>query len=221
VGGKEKATELPSGIVAMGARVYDPYTGTFTQPDPIQGGGANAYGYTDGDPVNETDLSGDMAGPHPACMAQGRDTCPSISALPSLNTLLTIGAFIPIPGLEEVDDAALAERVASRASELQSSLSEAQSGRVTMAVGVGRDEAGNLRTVVGTSEKGGYLRPGVTLKPGEELATGSGHAEANVVQHMNENSISPSYVAAGRPICGACAASITRSGGATAGRVRP
>jgi uncharacterized protein RhaS with RHS repeats len=47
----------------MGARVYDPYTGTFTQPDPVQGGGANAYGYTDGDPVNETDLSGDCVGP--------------------------------------------------------------------------------------------------------------------------------------------------------------
>jgi uncharacterized protein RhaS with RHS repeats len=42
----------------MGARVYDPYTGTFTQPDPIQGGGATPYGYTDGDPVNETDLGG-------------------------------------------------------------------------------------------------------------------------------------------------------------------
>jgi RHS repeat-associated protein len=59
LGAKQRATELPSGIVAMGARVYDPYTGTFTQPDPIQGGGANAYGYTDGDPVNEVDLSGD------------------------------------------------------------------------------------------------------------------------------------------------------------------
>jgi hypothetical protein len=43
----------------MGARVYDPYTGTFLQTDPVQGGGANAYGYTDGDPVNETDLTGD------------------------------------------------------------------------------------------------------------------------------------------------------------------
>ncbi len=39
--------------------MYDPYTGTFTQPDPIQEGGANAYGYADGDPVNKTDLSGD------------------------------------------------------------------------------------------------------------------------------------------------------------------
>jgi uncharacterized protein RhaS with RHS repeats len=49
----------------MGARVYDPYTGTFTQPDPIHGGGDNAYGYTDGDPVNETDLNGDDALPLP------------------------------------------------------------------------------------------------------------------------------------------------------------
>ena len=46
----------------MGARVYDPYTGTFTQPDPIQGGGANAYGYTDGDPINELDLGGEEPG---------------------------------------------------------------------------------------------------------------------------------------------------------------
>jgi hypothetical protein len=44
----------------MGARVYDPYTATFLQTDPIPGADANAYGYTDGDPVNETDLSGDV-----------------------------------------------------------------------------------------------------------------------------------------------------------------
>jgi uncharacterized protein RhaS with RHS repeats len=45
----------------MGARVYDPYTGTFTQPDPIQGADANSYGYTAGDPVNETDTTGDIS----------------------------------------------------------------------------------------------------------------------------------------------------------------
>jgi RHS repeat-associated protein len=44
----------------MGARVYDPYTGTFTQPDPLPGADANAYGYTPGDPVNLTDLSGEI-----------------------------------------------------------------------------------------------------------------------------------------------------------------
>jgi RHS repeat-associated protein len=71
VGGKEKPTELASGIVAMGARVYDPYTGTFTQTDPIQGGGATAYGYTNGDPVNETDLSGDCGFPIGCLAAAG------------------------------------------------------------------------------------------------------------------------------------------------------
>jgi RHS repeat-associated protein len=58
LGAKEKPTALPSGIINMGARVYDPYTGTFMQTDPDPGAGANAYGYTDGDPVNETDLTG-------------------------------------------------------------------------------------------------------------------------------------------------------------------
>jgi RHS repeat-associated protein len=43
LGAKEKPTALPSEIVAMGARVYDPYTGTFLQTDPIQGSAANAY----------------------------------------------------------------------------------------------------------------------------------------------------------------------------------
>jgi RHS repeat-associated protein len=61
LGGKERDTELASGIVAMGARVYDPYTGTFLQPDPIPGADANNYGYTDGDPVNETDLTGERS----------------------------------------------------------------------------------------------------------------------------------------------------------------
>ena len=61
----------------MGARVYDPYTGTFTQPDPIQGGGATAYGYTDGDPVNETDLSGDVS----IKTAGGRIICAGLACL--------------------------------------------------------------------------------------------------------------------------------------------
>jgi RHS repeat-associated protein len=58
IGAKQRPTELPSGIINMRARVYDPYTGTFLQTDPIPGADANAYGYTDGDPVNETDLTG-------------------------------------------------------------------------------------------------------------------------------------------------------------------
>jgi hypothetical protein len=41
----------------MGARVYDPYSGTFLQTDLLSQG-PTPYGYTAGDPVNETDLSG-------------------------------------------------------------------------------------------------------------------------------------------------------------------
>jgi RHS repeat-associated protein len=52
-------TELPSGVVAMGARSYVPQLGRFLQPDPIPGGSANAYSYTFGDPVNTNDPSGD------------------------------------------------------------------------------------------------------------------------------------------------------------------
>jgi hypothetical protein len=46
----------------MGARAYNHYTGTCTQPDPIPGADANAYGYANGDPVNEPILVAIRAG---------------------------------------------------------------------------------------------------------------------------------------------------------------
>ncbi|HEX5307881.1 MAG TPA: RHS repeat-associated core domain-containing protein [Solirubrobacteraceae bacterium] len=52
-------TELSSGVIAMGARSYVPQIGRFLQPDPIEGGSANAYSYTYGDPVNSSDPSGE------------------------------------------------------------------------------------------------------------------------------------------------------------------
>ena len=51
-------TELPSGVIAMGARSYVPQLGRFLQPDPVPGGSANAYSYTFGDPVNTFDPTG-------------------------------------------------------------------------------------------------------------------------------------------------------------------
>ncbi|MGA8364075.1 MAG: RHS repeat-associated core domain-containing protein [Solirubrobacteraceae bacterium] len=59
LGADERATELPSGVIAMGARSYVPQLGRFLQTDPRPGGSANAYGYTNGDPVNTTDLTGE------------------------------------------------------------------------------------------------------------------------------------------------------------------
>lgn len=60
MGGFALPTEFPSGIVAMGARSYAPVIGRFLQPDPIEGGSANAYSYTYGDPVNTADPSGEF-----------------------------------------------------------------------------------------------------------------------------------------------------------------
>jgi RHS repeat-associated protein len=59
LGALELPTELPSGVIAMGARSYVTELGAFLQPDPIPGGSANAYSYTFGDPVNTFDPSGE------------------------------------------------------------------------------------------------------------------------------------------------------------------
>jgi len=45
-------------IVTMGARPYAPTLGRFLSVDPIEGGCANAYVYVRGDPLNQSDLSG-------------------------------------------------------------------------------------------------------------------------------------------------------------------
>ena len=52
-------TELPSGVIGMGARSYVPQLGRFLQPDPVPGGSANAYSYTFDDPINTFDPSGE------------------------------------------------------------------------------------------------------------------------------------------------------------------
>lgn len=104
------------------------------------------------------------------------------------------------------------QQTASRARELQQALPEGARGRVTMGSGVGRDEAGNLRRVVGTSEPRGYLRKGVELRDGEELATGDGHAETSILDHMEANRITPLGVGAGRPVCENCEGALNGAG---------
>jgi uncharacterized protein RhaS with RHS repeats len=99
----------------MGARVYDPYTGTFLQADPIQGGGATPYGYTDGDPVNETDISGNSVVGHPMCGWNGHNyeasRCggPTLSDVADVLTPLALvdpaGDLAVLGGAEEAEDA--------------------------------------------------------------------------------------------------------------------
>lgn len=101
---------------------------------------------------------------------------------------------------------------AARAAELRNAIPAAQQGRITMGVGLAEDASGATQVLIGTSEPRGYLRPGVTLNPGETLVRGSGHAEANIVNYAQENGLNLLEVGATRPICPACAAAIEAAG---------
>ncbi|WP_425953486.1 hypothetical protein [Xylanimonas sp. McL0601] len=56
LGAKQRATDL-SGLILMGARLYNAVTGLFTSRDPVPGGNTTAYAYPQ-DPVNGFDLDG-------------------------------------------------------------------------------------------------------------------------------------------------------------------
>lgn len=55
-GQQERATNT-TGLILMGARVYNPETNQFTTKDPIKGGNENPYTYPN-DPINGNDFSG-------------------------------------------------------------------------------------------------------------------------------------------------------------------
>jgi RHS repeat-associated protein len=59
LGGRQRRTELPSGVIQMGARSYVPAMGRLLTPDLVPGGSANAYDYANQDPVNLFDLLGE------------------------------------------------------------------------------------------------------------------------------------------------------------------
>jgi filamentous hemagglutinin len=58
-----------------------------------------------------------------------------------------------------------------------------------MAVGLAQDADGMQQVLIGTSEPMGYLRPGVTLNPGEILVRGLGHAEEDIVNFAQQNGL--------------------------------
>jgi YD repeat-containing protein len=80
------------------------------------------------------------------------------------------------------------------------------------------DAAGRRITLISTSERNGYLRPGVTLREGEVLVPGTGHAETDIVNYANANNLKVIEVGATRPVCSNCFGIIS---GAAATTVTP
>lgn len=58
LGGYQRQGDSTSGIILMGARVYQPSIGRFIQTDPVSGGSSNGYDYSGQDPVSHTDVGG-------------------------------------------------------------------------------------------------------------------------------------------------------------------
>jgi len=56
LGGKQRATDT-TGLLLMGARLYNPATGQFTSLDSLPGGNETNYNYPN-DPINKSDLDG-------------------------------------------------------------------------------------------------------------------------------------------------------------------
>ncbi len=56
--GQHQRATTDTGLMLMGARLYNPATGTFTSLDPQHNGGDTSYGYPN-DPINKTDLTGE------------------------------------------------------------------------------------------------------------------------------------------------------------------
>ena len=94
--------------------------------------------------------------------------------------------------------------VQTRVDNLLSQIPENSQGRITMGVAVVEDANGTRSVLVSTSEPRGYLRPGVTLQPGETVIAGTGHAEDDIVSYANANGLKIIDIGATRPVCGYC-----------------
>ena len=60
LGAKQRDADTIGGLTLMGARLYNPVTGTFLSRDPVAGGNDNTYTYP-ADPINKFDLSGEWS----------------------------------------------------------------------------------------------------------------------------------------------------------------
>lgn len=114
---------------------------------------------------------------------------------------------------------AKAKKYASdRAIALQAQLSSYQRSKVTMAVGVLKNNEGKQIKVISSSIKRGYLPKELEsdLDPKEFVVRGNGHAEYDIVEWAAQNDYTVETIGAGRPICSDCAQAISNAGAVSA-----
>jgi len=110
--------------------------------------------------------------------------------------------------------------VASRVTDLRAAMPANSRGYITMGVAVAEDANGARVVLISTSEPRGYLRPGVTLKPGEVLVRGTGHAEADIVSFAQASGYRVISIGATRPVCASCQNAISTTPATTATAAR-
>jgi hypothetical protein len=110
--------------------------------------------------------------------------------------------------------------IASRITDLRAAIPANSRGYITMGVAVAEDANGARVVLISTSEPRGYLRPGVTLKPGEVLVRGNGHAEADIVAYAQANGLRVVSIGATRPVCASCQNAIGTTTATTATSTR-
>lgn len=221
-----------NGLYYYRARHYSPAWGRFLQTDPIGvQGGVNLYAYVNNDPLNLLDPMG-LAWQTNYGYGYGANAMRAADNLRAGNygaaayyeflytaeTFLAITPFGAAGNVAAKGGSVLAAEsgfsVAGRVAQLQEAIPLAQQGRITMGVGLAEDANGVRQVLIGTSEPMGYLRPGVTLNPGEILAPGLGHAEQDIINFAQQNGLNLLEVGATRPICPSCA-SLIKGAGAT------
>jgi RHS repeat-associated protein len=146
LGSKQRRTELPSGVIQMGARSYVPALGRFLTPDPILGGSANAYDYANQDPVNAFDLEGTCSTKKSCAKARSKAEAAVHKAIANIRGKMRQAraeSTRRLPGVEGVHFVLPWEKVVNKA------LNEAQNA-VTGLFGESCNDAGGALGAAGT-----------------------------------------------------------------------
>jgi RHS repeat-associated protein len=178
-------TELPSGVIAMGARSYVPEISRFLQPDPIEGGSANEYSYTYGDPINTADPSGEYTVATPSWVSGFFDEQAEIATEAAIQKAAEEQA-----ALEEAEEKA--QEAAEAEVEAAQEAAEAASGAYTGSGKKGKKgKAGKINPSVAMYHDGGgpnskpkyhgkpksKIEPNKHCEPGEVQAEKGGYCE--------------------------------------------